>query len=172
MLRTIYTTFFILLLSTLGSRALELTPIGTYATGIFDDGAAEIVAHDPSTQRVFVTNANDSRSDDKGPEPEGIEVGKIGSKLYAFIGLERIGGIIVYDVTDPTSPEFETYVNNRNFGVDAEDPAAGDLGPEGLHFISASESPNGEPLLIVGNEISGTTTIYQIETRTHKHGRR
>lgn len=111
----------------------------------------------------------DSRSDDKGPEPEGVVVGKIGQKTYAFIGLERISGIMVYDITKPTSPKFIEYVNNRNFGVDAQNPddssnpLAGDLGPEGLFFIPSSESPNGKALLVVGNEISGTTTVYEID---------
>ncbi len=111
----------------------------------------------------------DSRSDDKGPEPEGVVVGKIGQKTYAFIGLERISGVMVYDITKPTSPKFVEYVNNRNFNVDAQNPddssnpLAGDLGPEGLFFIPSSESPNGKALLVVGNEISGTTTVYEID---------
>src|SRR5687768_3587777 len=36
---------------------IELTPIGTYASGIFEAGGAEIVAHDPLTQRLYVVNA-------------------------------------------------------------------------------------------------------------------
>jgi hypothetical protein len=110
----------------------------------------------------------DSRSDDKGPEPEGIALGSIKGRTYAFVGLERIGGIMVYDVTNPRKVSFVTYINNRNFTVAAQlpdttvNPAAGDLGPEGLTFISARKSPNGKPLLVVGNEVSGTTTIYQI----------
>ena len=36
---------------------IELTPIGTYASGIFAQGGAEIVAHDPLTQRLYVVNA-------------------------------------------------------------------------------------------------------------------
>jgi len=106
----------------------------------------------------------DDRSDNKGPEPEGVALGKIGDKTYAFIGLERMGGIMVYEITDPTQPRFITYVNSRDFSVDsAADPgAAGDLGPEGLAFVPAADSPNGEPMLIVGNEVSGTTAIYRI----------
>lgn len=104
----------------------------------------------------------DSRSDDKGPEPEAIEIGRIGDRVYAFIGLERISGVMVYDVTSPFAPFFVTYVNNRDFSVDATDPAAGDIGPECIKFVSAEDSPGGAPILIVGNEISGTTTIYSI----------
>ena len=109
----------------------------------------------------------DARSDDKGPEPEGIALGKINGKIYAFIGLERIGGIMVYDITSPYDVQYVTYVNNRDFSIDAEiegetNPLVGDLGPEGLVFISASKSPNRKPLLVTGNEVSGTTTIFKI----------
>ena len=100
-------------------------------------------------------NAQDNRSDNKGPEPEGVIVAKFGQKHYAFIGLERVGGVVVYDVSTPARPVYQTYINTR-IG------ATGDLGPEGLHLITAEKSPNGKPLLVVGNEISGTTAIYQI----------
>jgi DNA-binding beta-propeller fold protein YncE len=43
--------------------AITLEHVGTYSTGIFDESAAEIVAHDPDSQRLFVTNANDSTVD-------------------------------------------------------------------------------------------------------------
>jgi 2',3'-cyclic-nucleotide 2'-phosphodiesterase/3'-nucleotidase/5'-nucleotidase len=100
----------------------------------------------------------DARSDDKGPEPEAIAVGKILGGKFAFIGLERIGGVMVYDVTFPNSPQFVDYVNNRNF---AGDP--GDLGPECVIFIPALRSPLLKPLIVVSNEISGTTTVYSVE---------
>jgi len=124
------------------------------------------------------TNSRDNRSDNKGPEPEGVVVGAIDGRAYAFIGLERIGGIMTFDVTDPTAPEFEDYINNRNFSADPcterdsegdcrtgagyTNLAALDNGPEGLAFVPAANSPNSKPLLIVGNETSGSTTIYQI----------
>lgn len=104
----------------------------------------------------------DDRSDDKGPEPEGVVVGKLQGRQFAFVGLERIGGVMIFDVTDPDEPRYVSYTNNRNFLVDAEDANAGDLGPEGLLFIKSSESPIHEPLLVVGNEVSGSTTIYQV----------
>jgi hypothetical protein len=70
---------------------------------------------------------------------------------------------MVYDVTNPYKPFFVEYVNNRDFSGDAELGTAGDLGPEGLEFIPSYLSPNGKNLLAVGNEVSGTTTIYQID---------
>jgi len=104
----------------------------------------------------------DSRSDDKGPEPEGLAIGKIGHRTYAFIGLERIGGIVIYDVSYPFWPRFVDYVNNRDFQGDPAADTAGDLGPEGLIFIPGSESPISRPLLVVANEVSGSTTIYEV----------
>jgi hypothetical protein len=107
-------------------------------------------------------NTFDNRSDDKGPEPEGVAVGVIGGRTYAFVGLERIGGFMVYDVTDPARPQFVEYTNNRNFEGDPEAGTAGDLGPEGLVFIPAGDSPTGGDLLVVANEVSGTTSVYGI----------
>ena len=93
----------------------------------------------------------DERSDDKGSEPEGVVTGVVDGKTYAFIGLERIGGIMVYDVSNPTDPKFVQYLRSE-----------GDIAPEGLDFVAAEESPNGNPLLVVAYEISGSTTIYEI----------
>jgi hypothetical protein len=111
-------------------------------------------------------NARDDRSDNKGPEPEGLAVGRAFGRTYAFVGLERIGGVLVYDLTDPFAPRLVQYINNRNFAVDpaagTSDATAGDLGPEGLTFIGEEDSPNGRPLLVVANEVSGTTTVYEI----------
>ncbi|NGP53391.1 choice-of-anchor I family protein [Thioalkalivibrio sp. XN8] len=110
-------------------------------------------------------NDPEGRSDNKGPEPEGVVLGQISGRTFAFIGLERIGGIMVYDVTNPQSPDFVQYVNSRDFSKDPETELAlvGDLGPEGLEFIPADDSPIGVPLLAVGNEVSGTTAIYRID---------
>ncbi|MDZ4100896.1 MAG: choice-of-anchor I family protein [Hydrogenophaga sp.] len=100
-------------------------------------------------------NTLENRSPSKGPEPEGVTVGTFGSKTYAFIGLERVGGVMVYDVTNPNAPVYTTYLNTRT-------GATGDRGPEGLTLIKAAQSPNGKPLLVVGNETSGTTAVFQI----------
>lgn len=72
---------------------------------------------------------------------------------------------MVYDITDPQSPTFVDYFRTReDFVLDPQSniAAVGDLGPEGLFFIPAADSPNGEALLIVGNEVSGTTVVYHI----------
>ena len=84
----------------------------------------------------------DNRSDDKGPEAEGVVVGKVKERTYAFIGLERVGGVMVYDITSPVTPFFVQYINNRDFGGDAAAGTAGDLGPEGLAFIPARANPS------------------------------
>lgn len=102
----------------------------------------------------------DSRSDDKGPEPEALALGEIDGRTYAFVGLERIGGVMVWEITDPRAPVFVQYANNRDFTV--ADEEAGDLAPEGIAFVPAAESPTGVPLLIVANEFSGTTTVWEI----------
>ncbi|MFL1427637.1 MULTISPECIES: choice-of-anchor I family protein [unclassified Nocardiopsis] len=109
-------------------------------------------------------NSFDTRSDDKGPEPEGITLGEVGGRVYAFIGLERVGGIMIYDVTDPAGAAFVDYVNHRDFSAEVGTPGALDLGPEGLKFIPAGDSPiPGTPLLAVANEVSGTTTLFRVD---------
>ena len=94
----------------------------------------------------------DTRSDNKGPEPEGVAIGKVSGRTYAFIGLERIGGVMVYDISKPATPKFATYINT----------APVDLSPEGVFFIKKSDSPNGKPLLVVSHEVSNTVAIFEI----------
>ena len=107
-------------------------------------------------------NSFKGRSDDKGPEPEAIEFATLGNDLFVLIGLERIGGIIVYEINDPKSPKFVSYFNYRNFMVDPKSPQTGDLGIEDIKFISADKSPIKIPLVLVGNEVSGTVSLFSI----------
>ena len=116
-------------------------------------------------------NGFDSRSDDKGPEPEGIVVAEIGDTLYAFILLERISGVAVYDISDPFAPEYVKYFDNRDFSVGEDnitDGSVGDLGPEDALFISAEDSPIGINLFVVANEVSGTVTAYTVNEKKVK----
>ncbi|HIR02610.1 MAG TPA: choice-of-anchor I family protein [Candidatus Scatovicinus merdipullorum] len=94
----------------------------------------------------------DSRSAKKGPEAESVAVGQIGEKTYAFIALERIGGVMVYDVTDPADAAYVNYINTRDFSEDIKE----DVSPEGLCFLSI----NGKPLLLAACEVSGTVAAY------------
>ena len=126
-------------------------------------------------------NKGDNRSDDKGGEPEAIAVGKIGERTYSFIASERSGDLFIYDITNPFNVSFSAFHNNRDFNIDYEldddlnNPcdesegmncsmieSAGDLGPESIKFVSSEQSPNGNPLLIIGNEVSGSVTVYQV----------
>jgi len=104
-----------------------------------------------------------SRSDDKGPEPEAVEIVKLGSDVFALVGLERVGGVMVFDITDPANAEFVSYTNNRDFTVmDAESSDIGDLGVEDIKFVPASESPVGTALVLTANEVSGTVSIFAL----------
>ncbi|MBI3258270.1 MAG: esterase-like activity of phytase family protein [Ignavibacteriae bacterium] len=107
-------------------------------------------------------NTRDGRSTSKGPEPEAIAVGTVNGRTFAFIGMERIGGIAIWDVTIPKSPTYVDYLNTRAFNATFNYPTEGDLGPESITFISGTDSPNGVPMLLVANEISGTVAVFQI----------
>lgn len=116
----------------------------------------------------------DDRSGKKGPEAESVTVGTVDGKTYAFVALERTGGVMVYDVTDPEAITFVNYVNTRDFGTTVEGSeeyedgeldkwvTGGDVAPEGLLFLDAASSPNGEPLLLAACEVSGTVAVYHL----------
>ncbi|WP_141505185.1 choice-of-anchor I family protein [Paenibacillus luteus] len=107
--------------------------------------------------------ALDDRSSKKGPEPEDIKTGQVGNKVLAFVGLERIGGFMTYDVTDPANAKFANYTNTRVFkDSQGKDNMDTDTGPEGLEFIPANVSPTGMPLLLVAYEVGGKVGVYQL----------
>ncbi|MFZ4456312.1 MAG: choice-of-anchor I family protein [Bacteroidales bacterium] len=141
-----------------------------------DDIEQYVAANYPANFNVNhnTTNQKSDRSDDKGPEPETVITAKIDNKTYAFIGLERQSAILIYDVTNPTSPIFEQYLSSRDFSQTPVSTSGtgvgtgGDLGPEGLLFIPATESPNGKDLLIVSYEVSGSVSIYELNTTDTK----
>ncbi len=132
----------------LGTRSFsiwEVTGSGlslTYDSGSFFE--TYISLNDP-------TGWVDGRSDNKGPEPEGLTLGVIDGETYAFIGMERTNGIFMFNVSDPDSPLFAGYVRTQ-------DGANTPLRPESLSFISAADSPNGQNLLVVGFEGDGNTS--------------
>lgn len=148
---------------------------------VWDSGSAfeELIAAgaggvDPAVAFNATNDDNDSfdnRSDDKGVEPEGLTLGRVAGRTYAFVGLERVGGVMAFRIDDPTRPTFAAYLTNRDFAADAESRAAGDLGPEGLAFVAGDDAPTGSPLLLVGNEVSGTTTAYGLGTGFGTGGR-
>lgn len=94
----------------------------------------------------------DGRSDDKGVEPEAIAIGEVGGRYYAFIGLERDNGIMVFDISDPSAPVFEQYIDSE---------ANGNISPETMQFLPADGSGNAR--LAVAYEGDGNTVIYDLE---------
>ena len=133
---------------------------------VFDSGdALEQITAAARPANFNASNTNntlDDRSDDKGPEPEGVTVAQLFGRPYLFVMLERIGGVVVYEITNPAAPRFVQYVNMRNFSATPGTVAAGDLGPEAARVIPAESSPNGRPLLMVSNEVSGTLRFFEI----------
>lgn len=158
---------------TFGGRSISIWNASTGAL-VWDSGddIERITAADPTYGGMFnASNSNNTRknrSDDKGPESEGVALGTIDGRNYAFTALERIGGVMVHDVSNPSAPEFVQWVNTRATGT----TAGGDLGPEGILFIPKAQSPNQRDLLVVSNEISGTLSLFEINidrTKTNEY---
>jgi hypothetical protein len=145
-----------------GARSFSIWNAASGAL-VWDSGADFEVRTAAALPRNFnsnnTANSFDDRSDNKGPEPEGVAVGSVAGRTYAFVGLERIGGVMVYDITDPTAPRFVDYRNTRSFDGDAVGP---DSGPEVLRFVDAKDSPTGAPLLVVANEVTGTVKLWSL----------
>lgn len=107
------------------------------------------------------TDGDEDRSDAKGPEPEAISIGEIDGATYAFIGLERDSGIMIYDISDPANSSFVNYIPPKF--VDTT-PAGENArhAPEVITFIPADESTSGNAQIAVAYEVSGTTIVYDL----------
>lgn len=151
-------------LYTFGARSFSI--LAADGRLVFDSGDALEQITGAAFPRNFnasnTSNAIDNRSDDKGPEPEGVTVARLFGRQYAFVALERIGGIVVYELTTPNAPRFVQYINTRDFSQAPNSGRAGDLGPEASRVIPAEFSPNGKPLLLVSHEVSGSLRVYEI----------
>ncbi|MCA6363371.1 MAG: choice-of-anchor I family protein [Bacteroidetes bacterium] len=154
-----------------GSRSFSIWNATTGAQ-VFDSG--DQLERITSTHPVFgaMFNASNStsaaaknRSDDKGPEPEGTTTAVINGETYAFVALERIGGVMMYNITNPAVPVYVGYYNNRSVATNGPD-----RGAEGIVFISAANSPNGQPLVLLANETSSTLTVFQVVTCAQRAG--
>jgi hypothetical protein len=148
----------------LGARSFSIWKSTTNGLEqIFDSGDQfeRITLADPTYGSMFNAshdnNTAKNRSDNKGPEPEGVSIATINGKTYAFIALERIGGVMVYNVTNPANPVFVQWANSRSTSA-----VTGDRGSEGIFFIKAEESPTGIPLVVVSNEVSSTISVYAV----------
>ncbi|HET9506233.1 MAG TPA: choice-of-anchor I family protein [Hymenobacter sp.] len=152
-----------------GGRSFSIYNASTGAE-VYDSGnlLERVTAADATYGTIFnasnafgETPTRKNRSDDKGPEPEGVTTGRIGQNLYAFVSLERVGGVMVFNINNPAVPVLEAYANSRSTTA-----STGDLGPEGIVFISAADSPTGQPLLLLSNEVSSTIAIYSLQATT------
>ncbi|MDK2596333.1 choice-of-anchor I family protein [Pseudoalteromonas obscura] len=152
-------------LYTYGARSFSIWDHNGYRVYDSGDEIGKITAaiHGSAFNNDEDENKGDTRSDAKGAEPEALAIGQINDRTYAFIGLERMGGILIYDVTNPFNVTMNTYMINR--GLEAGAEISGDLAPEGMVFIDQAQSPTGEALLVVGNEISGSISIWSLSSQ-------
>ncbi|MFS0726612.1 choice-of-anchor I family protein [Paenibacillus sp. 1P07SE] len=145
----------------LGGRSFSIWDAQTLEL-VFDSGSDfERITAERYPNFFNVSNDNltmDHRSNKKGPEPEDVKVIEVDGKVFAAIGLERIGGVMMYDITNPREAEFYDYINTRDYSSNI----AGDVSPEGLKFVAAEHSPTGYPLLLAAHEVSGTVAVYQV----------
>lgn len=139
---------------------------GNGLTEVFDSGSdfeAKTAVYVPENFNCSNDDKSiDDRSGKKGPESESVTLGTVGEKTYAFVGLERVGGVMVYDITDPAHISFANYINSRDYSEDI----AGDNSPEGLCFIPAGESWDGNAYLVAACEVSGTVAVYGASANT------
>ena len=151
-------------LYTFGARSFSIWDAST-GQQVYDSGSqlGDIIAK--RYPRLF--NKGDTRSDDKGVEPEALTLGEINHQTYAFIGLERSSGIVAYNISNPNDVYFSDYFTNISPALADDDPMQGDIAPEGLAFINAKDSPINKAILLAANEVSGTLSIYLIEERQH-----
>ena len=147
---------------TLGGRSFSIWNADTMEL-VYDSGSDFEVITAERFPDVFNWSNDDNvfekRSAKKGPEPEDVKVGMIGDQVYAFVGLERIGGFMTYNISNPQNAQFANYLNSRDFSA----AIAGDVAPEGLEFVAAEVSPTGRPLVLVGNEVSGTVSVNEVQ---------
>ena len=73
----------------------------------------------------------------------------INNKPVAFIALERVDAVAIYDVSNPAAPKFLQMLKT------------GDA-PEGVLYVAPDKSPNGKGMLVTSNEGDGTVKFYQI----------
>ncbi|MGN0716017.1 MAG: choice-of-anchor I domain-containing protein, partial [Anaerovoracaceae bacterium] len=147
-----------------GGRSFSIYEVTNNGLNLVYDSGCDFEAITAEKLPAYFNASNDkismdNRSGKKGPEPESVVTGTVGGKTYAFIALERIGGIMVYDITDPANAKFVNYINSREFDTAIQ----GDVSPEGLCFIPETESKTGKAILLAACEVSGTLAVYQCD---------
>ncbi len=133
---------------------------------VYDSGdeIESLIASDEECKDYFNSSNDDieldSRSKKKGPEPETVSVAEVDGNTYCFVGLERQGGMVAFDVTDLEKVDTLKHFTSRQYTADM----AGDVAPENIIFIA--DNPSGKPMLAVANEVSGTLALYAIENES------
>ncbi len=117
---------------------------------------ADGIAYSMIDDTAYFWEGVDARSLKKGAEPEALALAKIDNKTFAYLGLEKQGGIMVFNITNPTDVSFVQYFNDIDYN--ALPAKAGDLAPEG----TVTFMQNNNHYLAVANELSSTVSLYSL----------
>ena len=107
---------------------------GARSFSIWDDSGALVFDSGAMIEQILADQFPDlwqeGRSDNKGPEPEAVEIGEVNGKPILFVGLERTSAIMMFDlslfdINNLVPPAFVGLIHS-----------AGLIGPEGLEFLS------------------------------------
>ncbi len=137
---------------------ISLPEFSLTAISFTDFNAGENRNSELPTDKMVVDGYNASVA--QSVEPEYVTISQDGSQAY--VALQENNAIAVIDMAT-LSIERIFGLGFKDYSIPGNELDAGDLGPESIQFVSADDSPNNHPLIIVGNEVSGTTTIYQID---------
>jgi len=150
----------------MGTRSFSIWNAATGAL-VFDSGAMIeqfVIQNDPTSHNINsgLTSNFDTRSDDKGPEPEALAFGSIDGKDFVFVGAERQNGIFQFDITDLNNVTIFGYYNTVTGSADS---GGAFISPESILFLDAASNPAGKNILIVGYEGTGTNgsiAVYEV----------
>lgn len=90
----------------------------------------------------------EGRADNKGTEPEALEVFQMNGSIFVAVGMERANAAMVFDISNPFAPTFEMFFEDSGSDMGPEEIAVGLIGQQNYAFVA--------------NEVTGTISVSAI----------